>query len=139
MDQSARDDVLQEAIEAAANLLEKRGEFSPFAVVMTSTGEIRHLQAMMDEERPESDAVIHSITETIREEGSHDKYRCVGIVSSVNLSDTVEGKSSVAVRVHIDGIEIDAVVCYVPYDIDQDTVTLGDVIATKANDKIFLS
>lgn len=138
MNQSFRDDVLQEAIETAAHLLEKRGEFFPFAVVMTAAGEIRHLQAMMDDDHPESDAVIKSIVETIREDGLRDKYRCVGVASSVDLSDTVEGKSSAAIRVHLEGIGIDAVVCYVPYALDDHVVILGEVIGTKAKDEIFL-
>lgn len=138
MNEFSRDDVLQEAIETATHLLEKRGEFFPFAVVMISTGEIRHLQAMTDDDHPKSDDLINSIIDAIRAGSSHDIYRCVGIVSNVNLSDTIAGKSSAAIRVHLDGIGIDAVVCYVPFALKDNVVTLGEVIATKATYGIFL-
>jgi hypothetical protein len=138
MNESARDEVLQEAIETATHLLEKRGEFFPFAVAMTNNEEIRHIQAMMDDGRPKSDNIINYLIDEIRDGSSHDIYQCVGIVSSVNLSDTIAEKSSAAIRVHLDGIGMDAVVCYVPFALKGNVATLGEVIATKAAYGIFL-
>ena len=139
MRQSIRDEVLQEAIETAAHLLEKQGEFFPFAVVVTRAGEIRHLQSAMGEVRPKSDAVIESIVKAVRNEKLPKKYRCVGIVSNVELHAAAEVPNSEAIRVHIEGDGLGAVICYVPYVIQKDEITLGEVMAEMAKGQIFLA
>jgi hypothetical protein len=139
MKQYARDKLLQDAIETAAHLLEKREEFFPFAVVMSNENEIRHIQAMMGEERPASEAVIDSIIQTIKAEGPQKSYRCVAIVSDVKLADTANGSKTDAMRVQMDDSEAGSVTCYLPYTLHQNTIELGELIASYSEEVKFFS
>jgi hypothetical protein len=99
MSRQDMDLVLSDGINAAINLIEKSGEFFPFGVVKTSTGEIRHIQAMMEDARPTSDSVSEVLKISLRDGGIAGDYDTVAIVSNVGITDKETGHKMDAISI----------------------------------------
>ena len=123
------DEILNDGINTAAHFIEKSGEFYPFGVVKTSSGEIRHIQVLTNEIRPASSSVSESLKTSLRQGGSTGDYETVAIVSHVELTDRDTGVKSDAISVEIDDRTTDPILCYIPYRMEHGVPILGDVKA----------
>lgn len=132
------DDLLQEGLDAAAHLLEKSGEFFPFAVVKSAKKEIVHVQAITSEAMPKSDDVIILLIQYIKTLPAYQGAYTVGIVSDVKLENRKTGKFNDAIRMQIDDRRENPVICYVNYEIKSGVVELGEVVAAKGKRFVFL-
>jgi hypothetical protein len=132
------DAILQDGIRAATHLIELRGEFFPFAVIMTNHGEIHHVQALLDNPQPKSDAVIESLMSSLKKIVDSGGCVAVAMVSNVFLRDRTTGSSSDAISVEIDDIESAPVTCYIPYDVIPGGIELGELQATEGRRLVFL-
>jgi len=74
MSRQDMDLILSDGINAAVHFIEKSGEFFPFGVVKTSKGEIRHIQAMMEDVRPSSDSVCEVLKISLKGGGIAGDY-----------------------------------------------------------------
>lgn len=119
--------VLNDGINTAVHFIEKRGEFYPFGVVKTNRGELRHIQALMEDSHPTSDSVSESLRASLRERGDSGEYETVAIVSNIELTDKEEGHKSEAISIEIDDRFSEPILCYIPYSMENGTPMLGDV------------
>ena len=102
------DRLLDESLPFAQELLEKNGEFFPYAIALTASGELKHVAGDPGEgDQPSSVAVLQTLVEGLREEA--DTNRAAAVVSDVRLSD------SDAVRVELEHSEGQAIVVLLPY------------------------
>src|SRR5437868_6657650 len=115
MSKEDMNELLDDAVKTAAHLLQLRGEFFPFEVIKISTGEVRHVQALLDDPRPDSDQIIAAITSSLRQTGRSDQCVSAAIITNTRLTDRMTGTTSDAIRAEIDDIDAERVVCYVPY------------------------
>ncbi|MDX6286994.1 MAG: hypothetical protein QOG53_2479 [Frankiales bacterium] len=102
------DAVLSAALDAAQNLLNKNGEFFPFGVTVSETGEVGLAAADGLGEQPASTVVLDNLYAGVS--GNRDAYRAAGFVADVKAD------RSDAVRVeaeHRDGGP--ALVVLMPY------------------------
>jgi len=129
--------VLDEGIRVATRLLEKNGEFYPFAIVRHAEGELRHLEAGTNDEFPVSDRVIQLLQSGLRDGASTGKYKTTSIVSDVSMRDRVTGITTDAIRVDIDDCEEDPVTCYLPYTIKNTGIEWGNIVAEQGTLVIF--
>ena len=68
----------------AQKMLREHGEFYPFGAVMTSSGEIRHVGAKMeDDDHPQSQPLIELLTETFKKQAKKGELRAAGICYDV--------------------------------------------------------
>lgn len=109
--QQAQDDLdrlLDESLPFAQEMLEKHGEFFPYALAMSTTGEISHMAGDPgDGEQPASVAVLEVLTEGLR--AARETNRAAALVSDVRLAD------SDALRVELEHKEGQAIVVLLPY------------------------
>ena len=109
--QQAQDDLdrlLDESLPFAQEMLEKHGEFFPYAVAMSTTGEISLIAGDPgDGEQPTSVAVLEVLTDGLRE--TRNSNRAASLVSDVRLAD------SDALRVELEHQEGQAIVVLLPY------------------------
>jgi hypothetical protein len=129
MSRQDMDLVLSDGIDTAVHFIEKNGEFFPFGVVKTRMGEIRHIQAMMEDARPASDSVSEALKVSLREGGIAGDYDTVAIVSNVEITDKETGHILDAISVSIDDESSAPILCYVPYKIQHGVPILGDIKA----------
>lgn len=109
--QQAQDDLdglLGSSLPFAQEMLDKRGEFYPYAAAITASDETRLIAGDPGEgEQPTSVAVIQVLVEGLRAE--RDTLRATAVVSDVRRSD------SDAVRVELEHEEGHAIVAFLPY------------------------
>jgi hypothetical protein len=139
MSREDMNELLDDGMRTAAHFLQLRGEFFPFAVIKTSTGEVRHVQALLDDPRPDSDQVIASITSSLRQTARSGQCVSAAIITNTRLTDRIAGTTSDAIRAEIDDIDAEPVVCYVPYELNSGELKLGEVKASVGSRTIFLS
>ena len=109
--QQAQDDLdglLDASLPFAREMLDKHGEFFPYAAAITTSGETRLIAGDPGEgEQPTSVAVLQVLVEGLRAE--RDTLRAAAVVSDVRRSD------SDAVRVELEHEEGHAIVVFLPY------------------------
>ena len=79
------DALLDEGIKVAGYLLEKNSEFFPFAVVMTTGGEVKHIQGWTGEEQPPSMELINLILSGLKRSAQAGEYRTTALISDVRV------------------------------------------------------
>lgn len=129
MSRQDMDLVLSDGINTAVHFIEKNGEFFPFGVVKTNKGEIRHIQAMMEDARPTSDKVSEALRVSLREGGIAGDYDTVAIVSNVGITDRETGHVADAISISIDDRSSSPILCYVPYELENGAPVLGEIKA----------
>lgn len=109
--QQAQDDLdglLDASLPFAQEMLDKHGEFFPYALAVSGSGETMQMAGDPGEgEQPSSVAVLQILVEGLRAE--RDTLRAAAIVSDVRLSD------SDAIRVELEHAEGQAIVVLLPY------------------------
>ena len=109
--QHAQDDLdglLDASLPFAREMLDKHGEFFPYAAAITTSGDTRLIAGDPGEgEQPTRVAVLQVLVEGLR--GERDTLRAAAVVSDVRQSD------SDAVRVELEHEEGYAIVVFLPY------------------------
>jgi hypothetical protein len=106
--QNDLDELLNASLPFAQQMLEKHGEFFPYAVAITAFGETRLVAGDPGlGEQPTSAEVLHMLLGGLRAE--RDTLRAAAMVSDVRLS------SSDAVRIEVEHQEGQAIVAFLPY------------------------
>lgn len=134
-------ELLNGAVEIAAELLAEDGEFEPFAIALRLDGELMHLtsdagEPSPDGEGPDPDAVVESLRTTLRER--KDELVCCAIIADVTLEDEDEQATTAAIAISLEHRVEDPVSCFVPYEINEkDELGLADLLAEPAERTIF--
>jgi len=129
--------VLNEAIALAMFLLQKNGEFHPFAVVLTRQGEMRHKQAWTQHCSSSADQIRELLRSGLRRYGLQEAYRATAVVSDTRLRPIDGGSSRDAIRVEIEDAAEPPVTCYLPYMFDSGQVRPGEIMAERGKAFIF--
>ncbi|MEM9789912.1 MAG: hypothetical protein AAF842_05845 [Planctomycetota bacterium] len=125
------DAVLTEAIDLAQHLLSKNGEFFPFGIRAIESGELIHVHGYTGEEQPPSNDIIDLLKSAFLKEAGAGEIVAAAICYDVTLrsSDTNE-PSTDAVCTHLEHVEGECFVVYLPYTNEGDNVfTYGEVFA----------
>ena len=106
--QDELDELLDASLPFAQESLTKHGEFFPYALALSTSGEVRHVAGDPGEgEQPSSIDVLRVLVEGLK--GERDLLRAAAFVSDVRLPD------SDAVRVELEHVEGQAIVVLLPY------------------------
>ena len=136
-------ELLNGAVEAAAELLEADGEFDPFALALRHDGEVLHLTSDgghvstgEDDEGPDPDAVVLSLRNTLRER--REELTAIAIVLDVTLEDEEDQAMTAAIAVSLEHVIEEPIACFVPYEIDEkNKVALADLIGEPGERHVF--
>lgn len=137
MTRANMDLLLDDGIRTATHFLSKRGEFFPFAAAKTSDGEVRHIQAQMENDKPSPQEVLDVLLPRLTAEARSGFYVAAAIITNVDWTDTQTGEKSDAIRLDIEGEHSDPVTCFLPYKLHLGEITLGELRATKGVAIIF--
>ncbi len=134
-------ELLNGAVEIAAELLAEHGEFDPFALALRQDGEIVHLgsdggDTPADGESPDPDAVVASLRASLKERAA--ELVATAIVADVTLEDEEEQATTAAIAISMEHVVEEPVSCYVPYDIDEkNEVGLADLVGEPGERHVF--
>ncbi|UJR85340.1 hypothetical protein [Sandaracinus amylolyticus] len=138
-DRDAREelnDLLNGAVEVAAEMLEQEGEFEPFALALRKDGEIMHLSPDEEgEDEREPEQVVESLRKTLRE--SREDYRAVAVVADVTLEDENDQAMTAAIHVAMEHAAEEPVNCYVPYEFKGEALELAELVGEPGERVVF--
>ena len=106
------DRLMGACVEAAVGLLSKDGEFYPFALAMTTEGDVVSPAIDPGSEHPEPDHVAELLVQALR--SSRDTLRAVAMCSDVRLRSD-EGEERDAIRIELESPQTDPLIVMVPY------------------------
>ncbi len=136
MNQENINRVFDEALRVAAHFLGKSGEFYPFAVALTASDELRHVQGWTGEEMPPSKEVIEQLQRGLSQGASAEEFLTTALISDVRIRRTPESEPSDAISFRIEDRE-GAIVCYVPYDAAAKKIDCESMTTLKVESSVF--
>ena len=123
----------------AQTMLREHGEFYPFGAIMTSSGEIRHVGAKMeDDDHPLSQPLIDLLTETFKNQAKKGELRAAGIcydVVTVPLGKDQKRDAVCCCLEHYSGETVDVFVPYVK--VADGEIQYGETFAAKRTGQFF--
>jgi hypothetical protein len=131
------DDLLNEALHAAEDFLEKVGEFFPFVVTMSPDGEISHEQEYLGEEPPPADETVDVLIDGLKQAAAKGRYKATAVVSHAHVP-SPDGQFQEAIGVALEHRNDPPVVCYLPFKQSKGRFDFGEVFAKRGERKIFL-
>jgi hypothetical protein len=123
----------------AQTMLREHGEFYPFGAIMTSSGEIRHVGAKMeDDDHPPSQPLIDLLTETFKKQAKKGELRAAGICYDVLTVPPGEDQKRDAVCCCLEHYSGETVNVFVPYVKAADgDIQYGETFAAKRTGQFF--
>jgi hypothetical protein len=107
------DALLQALLPFAEEMLKKHGEFYPFAMAMTTQGEVSAHMTYDGKEMPEPAQVLANLNQVFQEEAREGKVRATGICSDGRIS--LNGKETDAIIATLEHVSGEACKACVPY------------------------
>ena len=130
------DDLLNEALHAAEEFLEKIGEFFPFVVTMAPSGEISHAQEHLGEEAPAAEETVDVLVEGLKQAASKGKYKATAIVTHAHVP-SPDGKFQESVSVMLEHKTEPPVICFLPFSHGKGKVDYGEIFAKRGEPRVF--
>ena len=131
------DELLNGAIEVAAERLEEKSELAPFALALRSDGEILHFEPDGGETAPDAgdEAVIASLRAALKERTA--ELRAVAVVADVTLEGEEGEAATAAIAVALEHRATDPVDCLVPYELAEAGIALADMVVEPGERHVF--
>ena len=127
MTQEDFNDLLNAAVEHAAELLTQDSEFAPFALAMQADdGEVFHLEPDNVEAATDPEHVVVSLRAGLCEALA--RWRAVAVVADVTLEDDDGELVTAAIHVALEHLVDEPITCLVPYAIEDEKVELDDLV-----------
>jgi hypothetical protein len=130
------DELLNEALHAAEEFLEKVGEFFPFVVTMSPDGEISHGQEHLGEEPQAADKTIDVLVDGLKHAAAKGRYKATAIVSHAQIP-SPDGQFHEAISVALEHRNDPPVICYLPFKQTKGRFDFGEVFAKRGERRVF--
>jgi len=131
-------ELLNECVEAACELLVEHGEFDPFALALMTDGELLHLDsdAGVPSGDSDGDAIIESLRASLKERRA--ELIATAIVADVTLEDEDSEATTAAIAVSMEHVVEEPVSCFLPYEIDaKNEIALADLVGEPGERHVF--
>lgn len=109
------DALLDTLLRFAQQMLDKHGEFYPYAAALDSSGELQMVAADPGEERPDSSELIELLYEGLTRQASAGEIRALGVTADVQVSAPDSLEMTDAIKVAIEHASSDPVEVFLPY------------------------
>lgn len=122
----------------AQTMLRENGDFYPFGAIMTSSGEIRHVRAKIeDDDHPASQPLIDLLTGTFKKQATKGELRAAGICYGVLTVPPGEDQKRDAVCCCLEHYS-ETVSVFVPYvKAANGYIQYGEIFAAKRTGQFF--
>ena len=130
------DALLNEALDAAEQFLEKIGEFFPFVVTMAPGGEISHDQEHLGEQAPAAHETLAVLVGALKHAAAEGKYKATALVSHAHLP-SPDGRFADAIGVSLEHRAEPPVNCFLPFACRDGKFEYGEIFAKRAERRVF--
>lgn len=131
------EDLLNELLPFAEQLLTKHGEFFPFAGALQPSGEVISIAGYDGRERPPSNDVISLLVHGLRNGASAGNYLATGLVYDVRVTPPSAAEPTNAIAVELEHRDGYAVKVFFPYVLSNAQAILSSPFATANERGIF--
>lgn len=116
--------------------LEADGEFDPFALAIQADGAMVELEPeQVEGEELDAEAIVIGLRETLHERRA--ELRATAIIADVTIEDEAEEAVSAAVSVEMEHVEDDPVTFFLPYELNDSAVELGELVGEPGEAHVF--
>jgi len=126
------------AVDEAAMLLEKQGEFFPFALGMKQDGDIRVYSAFDGDECPASTEVISQLIDGLQQEAKSNKIIACAIAYEVSGQFGESTNSQSAICVALEHKSSTPITCFQPYELNESKYQGGNIVAQEGDSNVFV-
>lgn len=132
------EDLMNELVSFAEQMLQKNGEFFPFGGTISRNGTIAHSSAYDGREQPPSQELINLMTKGFQQSASRGEIKACAIVSDIRIVPPGSKEKTDAIRVQLDHIEDYSVEVIFPYQLSESKeLIFGDLFAQAGLNLIF--
>jgi hypothetical protein len=135
--QQRMDQLLDQSIQKALSLIRDHGEFYPFGVTRVENGDFTLVQAKMDIDTPTSNQVAEKLIAGLNQDARKKLFTSAAVVSDVRLRDPQTQRVSDAIRVHLEDVEGEPIIFFLPYVNQGQNISTRDILAEHAPSLIF--
>ena len=129
---------MTEGLAFATKMLREYGEFYPFGVIKTATGEIKHIGAKGESENPPSGELIALLRESYYQQAQGGNYAATALFYDVRIAPPGEKIKADAVQVELEHHGGYCANVFFPYSWNAiDDVVFGEIFATKREPTVF--
>ena len=134
------DDLLNALLPFAKQMLEKYGEFIPFAAAMSSTGEIASVAGDVGNEHPDSQEVIDFLTGVFQRQALAGEIKACGICIDSRVIPAGQTEKTDAILARLEHKDGEAVDVYLPYrKILLRKIKYGDLFGAVGTARVFVN
>jgi hypothetical protein len=109
------DTLLDALLPFAQQMIEKHGEFYPYAAALDTSGEIQMVAGYAGEEHPDSSDLIELLYEGLTQQSSAGEIRAAGVCADVRVTPPNSRDMTDAIRVSIEHASSDPIDVFMPY------------------------
>jgi putative rhamnosyltransferase len=125
------------ALPFAQDMLQRRGEFSPYGAVMRPNGDIVAIRANDGREHPPSGDVIKQLKEEFADAARKNEYKATALVYDVRVTLPSTGAKSDAIAIALDHRDNFSMVLFFPYVLERGLLTIGEAFSEQGASSIF--
>ena len=131
------EDLMNEALPFAKQLLQKHGEFYPYGMAMQPDGKISAVAVANGSDHPKSAEVISDLKKAFIDGVRAKRYKATALVYDSRVVVPKTGNQSDAIAVSLNHRDGYSVVVFFPYRIEHAELSLDDAFATVGDKGIF--
>ena len=130
-------EILNFLLPHAEDMLNRHGEFYPYAAALDADGEVSAVAADLGSDSPDVGDLLVALHDGLRRQAAEGSIRASGIAADVTLTDPDSGETTDAVQVELDHADGDAVDIYVPYETGEGAIKFGELVAAQGREPVF--
>jgi hypothetical protein len=137
-DRDDLNELLNEAVEVATDLLTADTEFLPFALAMQATdGEIFQIELDEETDQPDPEIIIAALRGGLTEAARAGRWRAVAVVADVTAEDEDGVAVTSAIKIWLEHADGEPVDCTIGYSIGEEAVELDELVAEPGEAVVF--
>lgn len=130
-------DLMNEALPFAEQMLAKHGEFFPYGRALNAAGKVVAVAAYDGREQPPSADLIRLLKQAFTQEAKRGQYKATALVYDVRVTLPSSGKKSDAIAVSLNHRDNYSVVVFIAYSIEGGKYVPGEVFAQQGENDVF--
>jgi hypothetical protein len=135
--QSECEQLMNSALPLAKQMLREHGEFFPFGMALNAKGQVVAVATGLEHEQPTSEDLIRQLKQIFRAQATAGEYRATALTFDARLRTPAKGMMVDAIAVALDHRDNYSVVVFLPYRLEREKLTLGDMFAQEGAGEVF--
>jgi hypothetical protein len=129
--------LMNSALPLAKQMLQEHGEFFPFGMALNSNGKVVAVAPYDQREHPTSEDFIRQLKHIFSAQAKAGEFRATALIYDATVQTPTNGVNTDAIAVALDHRDNYSVVVFVPYQLERNQLTLGEMFAQQGAGEVF--